>query len=308
MSIYTPIQITEKIEFHFKPTRLAIKELNGLKYFCKTVGKNIEKYPGSGVRWTHHVNKYGKEHIKTLWVSDWFHCPHHLQDFALMFSEYNNIVESEDWANLIPENGLTGNTGSKKGHMSGVPKPKSDAHRKSISDTLSGVTLEERHGKEKADEIKSKMSTKRIGRKNSKEANEKTAAWHRGKKRSIETKERMRESRKQYEKHTCVHCMGTFNPGNFNRWHGEYCLKNPNATPRKITNRPKTRVTKSSISVEVNGITYRTIAAAVSDLNLPANLIRKMLNKGLSSYAEYNIFSLKQTSRGDVSVESSPSD
>lgn len=164
MGIYTPITITEEIEQRFKPTRLAVKELNGLKYFCKTVRKNIEKYPGSGVRWTNHVKKYGKENIKTLWVSDWFHCPHHLQDFALMYSEYNQVVESDEWANLIPENGLDGLGGSKKGHMAGIPKPKSDAHRKSISDTLTGITLEDRHGKEEADRIKSAMSAAKVGK------------------------------------------------------------------------------------------------------------------------------------------------
>lgn len=108
MNIYTPTTITEEIERKFKPTRLAVKELNGLKYFCKTVRKNILKYPGSGIFWYKHVCKYGKKNIKTLWVSDWFYCPHHLQEFALMYSEYNQVVESNEWANLRPENGLDG--------------------------------------------------------------------------------------------------------------------------------------------------------------------------------------------------------
>lgn len=35
------------------PTRLYIKQCPhcGLKYFGKTVSEDIEKYPGSGVRW-----------------------------------------------------------------------------------------------------------------------------------------------------------------------------------------------------------------------------------------------------------------
>lgn len=306
MSIYTPITITEEIERKFKPTRLAVKELNGLKYFCKTVRKNIEKYPGSGVRWTNHVKKYGKENIKTLWVSDWFYCPHHLQDFALMYSEYNHVVESDEWANMIPENGLTGLGGSKKGHMAGVPKPKSESHRKSISDTLTGITFEERHGKEEADRIKSVMSAARTGKRNSPESVEKTAASHRGKKRSQSTIDRLIESRKHYEKHTCEHCGGVFTPANYNRWHGKYCLQNPNATPRPKSKQPAKYIPKNSVSVEVNGIVYSTIAEANRVLNLPRNLLSNMVTKGKLSNKDYGIFTLKKVG-DDTCEESSPS-
>ena len=108
MSIYSPITITEDIEDNFRPTRLYIKELHGLKYFGKTILDDIYKYSGSGIRWNNHVKKYGKEHIKTIWISDWFYCPRHLQDFALSFSEANDIVKSSEWANLSAENGLPG--------------------------------------------------------------------------------------------------------------------------------------------------------------------------------------------------------
>jgi predicted RNA-binding Zn-ribbon protein involved in translation (DUF1610 family) len=223
MGIYSPIIITEEIELRFKPTRLCVKELNGLKYFCKTVRTNIQKYSGSGVRWTNHVKKYGKENINTVWVSDWFHCPHHLQDFALAFSEYNQIVESSEWANLIPENGLTGNIGSKKGHMAGISKPKSATHRKSISDTLTGITLDDRHGKEKADEIRAVMATKATGRVKTQATIDKTAASNLGKKRSQETITNLIECRKHYQKHTCEHCGKVTVPANYYRWHGDKC-------------------------------------------------------------------------------------
>lgn len=108
MGIYSPTPITEDIENNFRPTRLYVKELRGLKYFGKTILKDAYKYSGSGIRWGNQVKKYGKQHIKTLWVSDWFYCPRHLQDFALAFSEANDIVGSDDWANLTAENGLSG--------------------------------------------------------------------------------------------------------------------------------------------------------------------------------------------------------
>lgn len=227
MGIYTSIVITEEIEQKFRPTRLAVKELNGIKYFCKTIRKNIESYTGSGVRWTNHVKKYGKKNIKTLWVSNWFYCPYHLQDFALMFSEYNKIVESYDWANIIPENGLTGMRGSKKGHMAGISKPKSQQHRKTISDTLTGITLERRHGKEKANNIRSKMSIAATGRYRTPEAINKTATANLGSKRSSSTIQKLIDCRKLYKKHTCEYCNKVTVPANYYRWHGDKCKKRP---------------------------------------------------------------------------------
>jgi hypothetical protein len=90
----------------FIPTRLYIKECNGLKYFGKCTGDDIERYNGSGKRWSNHYKKYGKP--KTLWVSDWYYEPTRLTRFALLFSHLNKIVESPEWANLRPENGLDG--------------------------------------------------------------------------------------------------------------------------------------------------------------------------------------------------------
>jgi hypothetical protein len=108
MDIYSPVVITEQIRNNFKPTRLYIKELNGLKYFGKTTKSNIESYTGSGTYWLRHIKKYGKENIKTIWISDWYTCPVKLQEFAIKCSKDNDIVESKDWANLIAENGLSG--------------------------------------------------------------------------------------------------------------------------------------------------------------------------------------------------------
>lgn len=124
MDIYSPIVITEAIKVNFRPTRLYIKELQGLKYFGKSILVDIDKYSGSGTRWVNHVNKYGKTNIKTLWVSEWFTDPCSLQEFALNFSRDNHIVESNEWANLSAENGLSG------GHFNLAAK--SDDERKQI--------------------------------------------------------------------------------------------------------------------------------------------------------------------------------
>jgi hypothetical protein len=107
MNIYSPIPITEQIKQSFKPCRLYIKELAGIKYFGKT-SRDPYTYNGSGKMWKDRIKKYGKDNIKTLWVSEWFYDPQQIHDYALNFSEENRIVESNDWANLQAENGIAG--------------------------------------------------------------------------------------------------------------------------------------------------------------------------------------------------------
>ena len=110
-----------------KPTWLYIKQhtVTGLKYFGKTT-RNPEKYKGSGKRWINHLVVHG-DTVKTVW-SHLFTSKTELVEFALNFSKDNNIVESEEWANLIPENGLDG--GSPKGTNKG--RPCSDQARQNL--------------------------------------------------------------------------------------------------------------------------------------------------------------------------------
>ena len=78
--------------------------ITGLKYFGKTLN-NPFKYPGSGTYWKNHCKKHGKKYIKTIEI--WgFDDQKLCTQFALKFSKQNNIVESEEWANLIPEDGI----------------------------------------------------------------------------------------------------------------------------------------------------------------------------------------------------------
>jgi hypothetical protein len=99
---------SETIYQEIIPTYLYIKQhsITGLKYFGKTTNDPYT-YNGSGVYWNDHIKKHGKEHIVTLWVSNLFH-DKSIVDYALHFSEENNIVESKEWANQKPENGLDG--------------------------------------------------------------------------------------------------------------------------------------------------------------------------------------------------------
>lgn len=93
----------------FTPTYLYIKEhtITGKKYFGKTTAKDPFRYLGSGSEWTRHIKEHGKEHVSTIWCQ-LFTDKDELVKYALEFSEENNIVSSDAWLNLIPENGTGG--------------------------------------------------------------------------------------------------------------------------------------------------------------------------------------------------------
>lgn len=100
--------------YTFKPTFLYIKQhkITGLKYFGKTTKTEYEllhHYYGSGVYWKRHIAIHGKEHVETIWYK-LFTDYATLTEFAIKFSQENNIVLSHSFANLVEENGLDGST------------------------------------------------------------------------------------------------------------------------------------------------------------------------------------------------------
>lgn len=80
--------------------------VTSLKYFGKTSTYNPFVYNGSGKYWKQHLKKHG-EFVKTLAVYS-FNCQKECTNFAIEFSNLNNIVESKRWANLQLENGVDG--------------------------------------------------------------------------------------------------------------------------------------------------------------------------------------------------------
>lgn len=93
----------------FLPTYLCIKQhtVTSKLYFCKTTKKDPLKYLGSGLHWQRHLNLHGRENVVTLWYS-LFTDQDECTKFALEFSEKMDIVNSNQWLNLKPENGLDG--------------------------------------------------------------------------------------------------------------------------------------------------------------------------------------------------------
>jgi len=204
----------------FKPTYLYIKEhkLTGLKYFGKTTGSLdylLNQYKGGGKYWNNHLRKHGKEHVITPWYC-LFTERDKLVEFALKFSEENNIVHARDpvtkkkiWANHKPENGLDG--GNEKGHNKGKKNPKISAALK---------------GKSKPDGFGAKVSIALTGTIFSAERCANISAGKKGKKNPAMLGNNYGEAGKGIPKPTfnCPHCEKVIGgQSNFNRWHGDNC-------------------------------------------------------------------------------------
>jgi hypothetical protein len=152
----------------------------GLLYFGKTKKVDPFKYQGSGKYWKRHLKKYGCN-ISTieLWGFD------NQEDctrFALEFSAKHYIAESDEWANLKPENGLDG----------GWP----------VGYKHSEETIAKRRGRKLSEEHKAKISAGQLGNKRrplSDETKAKIRAVMLGKNRrpcSEETKAKIRSARR----------------------------------------------------------------------------------------------------------------
>lgn len=180
-----------------KPTYLYIKQhsATGVKYFGKTTQPDPIKYMGSGLYWKRHINKYGKEYVKTLWYKLYTN-KSELTNTALALSEMFDIVESDSWANIHKENGLDGGpVGAKRTleqcqHMSKVRtglklRPRSQESRdkmKGNTHTLGKKIHSDKRkielsnlwktnanpGKNKSDETKTKIALAGIGNTNAK--------------------------------------------------------------------------------------------------------------------------------------------
>ena len=78
----------------------------GLKYLCKKTTSDVKKcykYLGSGFFWKRHLSKYGNDvSTKIIEVCDTIE---ELKPKALYWSNHYDVVKSEEWANVVIENG-----------------------------------------------------------------------------------------------------------------------------------------------------------------------------------------------------------
>jgi len=167
-----------------QPTYLYIKQhaVTGALYFGKTV-KDPMKYHGSGLYWTRHLKVHGKEHVKTLWQR-LFIDEDDIKEFALFVSEELDIVNSDKWLNLWPENGVDGAPPGFK-HSDETKKkmsaPKTLAARENMSKAKLGKSLSTAH--------RENMSKAKIGQKNNMF----------GRQRTVEEKQKLSLSASRYK-------------------------------------------------------------------------------------------------------------
>lgn len=128
--------------------------LTKLKYFGRTESKDPISYNGSGIYWRNHIRKHGIEFIETVQLWE-FSNQDECTAFALEFSKENNIVESDQWANLMPENGKRV-TSEKLSQLSVNQKISETLKRKYESGEL--VAISGMKGKKLSDETKDKIS------------------------------------------------------------------------------------------------------------------------------------------------------
>ena len=186
----------------FKPTALLVMEHNitGLKYFCKTtLLDRVHRYKGSGVSWTKHLRENGfnvKVGILGFYVEE-----NRCLDAAKQFSEENNIVESNDWANIVIETGRNGCS------MVGERNPfygKKHTPESIESGRLKRLGRSVNKGAYRSPEHRAKISASLKGRKNTassialkgrkltEEHKKNSLEGRKGYKHSMETKEKLR--------------------------------------------------------------------------------------------------------------------
>jgi len=185
--------------------------ITGLKYFGKTKKSDPFRYNGSGKHWVKHISKHGKNYIKTseIWGFD---NQELCTEFALKFSEENNIVESREWANLKLENGLDGN-------------PIGFNHSSKTKQKLSTISKNQKR-LPFTDKTKMKMSAAAKKRVYSEEVRQKMSKLRKGKKkapRSESHKLNISLWQKNKERVICPHCEKVGGVNVMHRWHFDNC-------------------------------------------------------------------------------------
>jgi hypothetical protein len=255
-----------------KPARLYIKQCPhcGLKYFGKHTGQNIEGYPGSGTFWTKHLNEHNVEPIH-LWNSDWYYDTS-IKRFALKFSSINKIVESNEWANLIPEDGLRGGwdlinmTGRNLyGYNGRTPNVPDDLRRglETFRKNLKNPEWREKHSKKISIGIRkwqSENGNPFLGKTHSDETKEKISdankgkiPWNKGLEHTDETKEKIKTTLKskvipnlKKSVSFCKGCIKEEKRLNAYYWYNEY-MKSSSSSLREFVR--KSNYDKSHVSL-----------------------------------------------------------
>lgn len=185
----------------------------GLKYLGQTSQKDPHKYLGSGTRWLHHLRKHGLDYsteiLKECQSKD------ELKEWGLYYSNLWDIVRSEEWANLKPEEADGGKHSEeskrKIGASSKGRKQSAEARRKN-SEKNSGPN-NAMYGKSHTIEARKKISNAMKGK----------SSWSKGIAKSDDHRQKISEGVKAIPKISCEFCKKMYDPRNYSRWHGNNC-------------------------------------------------------------------------------------
>lgn len=195
----------------FKPTALLVMEHNitGMKYFCKTtLMDRVHRYKGSGIDWLKHLREHGFD--VNVGVLGFYVDENRCLDAAKKFSEENNIVYSNEWANIIAETGKNGC--SMKGERNpffGKKHTPETAERLRLQKIGKSVNKGAYQSPEKRAKISASLKGRKnpavsialTGRKLSDETKKKIGAASKGRVFSDEAKEKLRQAAlKQWER------------------------------------------------------------------------------------------------------------
>ncbi len=111
--------------------------ITGLKYLCQTKKTDPFKYLGSGKYWRNHLKKHGKT-ISTKILKE-CQTKEEVRELGIYYSDLWNVVESDEWANLMKESG--------NGRAPGSKWTFTEDHCKHISAARKGCVLSEDHCK-----------------------------------------------------------------------------------------------------------------------------------------------------------------
>jgi hypothetical protein len=198
-----------------KPTRIYHKQCShcGLNYLGKSVSNDIKSYSGSGTVWQRHLKKHKATAIH-IWNSDWFFDTS-IVKYALDLSGKLNIVESDKWANLKPENGQDGGDTSPFIDYSKCNTPAAIEKRKITTNSEEWLQT---IGLKKSNTIKEKYKARQ-------ESDEwVTNVLGPSKIKQSSTMSLIRKET-PYKSIQCEKCGVVSDPGNYTKWHGKNCGK-----------------------------------------------------------------------------------
>lgn len=181
----------------------------GLMYLGKTV-KDPFKYHGSGKRWKNHLKVHGKDITTEILFQT-----EDIDEFrivALIFSHALDIVESDSYANLTPENGEGGDTFSGKKHS---------------TETIKLMKERAKDRPPMPEEVKQKISTAKTGVKTAPHP-KRTEEYCKALSERLKGKEPWNKGVSGYNlvniEVACPHCGAVGRAGGFHAWHFDNCL------------------------------------------------------------------------------------